>query len=507
MPIISMRNITKKFPGTIALDNVDFSLEEGEIVSLLGENGAGKTTLMNVLYGIHQPDEGSIMFKGEDVSIENPTDAIDLGICMVHQHFMLAPNFSVIDNIIVGHEPKKGPFLDRKQAYDELYDLIEKYNFGLDLNTKVEKLSVGEQQRVEILKTLYRDARILILDEPTAVLTPNEVNNLFEILLRLRDNGVSIIIITHKLKETMSLADRVVVLRGGILICDDVIPAETNEQELANLMIGREIKTGVLQPSIKIGRTAYSVRNLSLTDNRGLPKLKNINFDIHKGEILGIAGVEGNGQTELLDVLTGQKQADTAEIILNGKKLSGNARYFIDNGVAYVPEDRTTMGLLLELPLTDNSILGQQEDFCSSLGIIDQDKVVEFTNKCIDQYSVVTPSCNATARALSGGNQQKLIMARALMNPSEILIVSQPVRGVDVSAAEYIHEQIFHYRNKGKPVLLVSADLDEVYQMSDRLIVIYDGEIVLEGKPSEYSKEEIGQYMLGVKRQEQRVIA
>ncbi len=502
MQIIAMQNICKSFPGTKAVDHVNFSLEEGEIISLLGENGAGKTTLMNILYGIHQPDEGEIYFRGERVCIRRPTDAIDLGICMVHQHFMLAPAFSVLDNIIVGYEPKKGAFVDRKKAVQDVRALIDRFHFNLDPCMKVSELSVGEQQRVEILKALYRNAKVLILDEPTAVLAPKEVDDLLEMLQNLRKGGTSIIIITHKLKETMTIADRIVVLRAGKLICDDVHPVDTDESKLACLMIGREINMDTRRPSTCVGEVALSVRNLSLTEG-GLCKLRNINFDIHKGEILGVAGVEGNGQTQMLEALTGLTKADSLELTLNGKKVSGGAYEFIRCGFAHVPEDRTTMGLMLNLPLTDNAILGHHTlPFVARRGLLRKNEITSFTNRCIERFQVKTPNCYVLARALSGGNQQKLIMARALMVDSEVLVVAQPVRGIDVSATEYIHDQIFNYRDKGKSVLLVSADLDEVYQMSDRIIVLYDGEVTLECKPGDYTKEELGLYMLGVKKQQ-----
>jgi simple sugar transport system ATP-binding protein len=501
MQIIAMQNICKSFPGTKAVDHVNFSLGEGEIISLLGENGAGKTTLMNILYGIHQPDEGEIFFRGERVQVKRPTDAIDLGICMVHQHFMLAPAFSILDNIIVGYEPKRGMFVDRRKALKEVQALIDRFGFQLNPCTKVSELSVGEQQRVEILKALYRNAKVLILDEPTAVLAPKEVDDLLKMLQSLRAGGTSIVIITHKLKETMTIADRIVVLRSGKLICDDVRPANTNESELARLMIGREINMDTRRPSKCAGDVALCVRNLSLTEN-GICKLRNISFSIRKGEILGVAGVEGNGQTQLLEALTGLTQVDAGEIALNGKRISGDAYSFIQNGFAHVPEDRTTMGLMLNLPLTDNAILGHHtQPFASRKGLLRKQEITAFTNHCIEKFQVKTPNCSVLARALSGGNQQKLIMARALMVESEVLVVAQPVRGIDVSATEYIHDQIFNYRDKGKSVLLVSADLDEVYQMSDRLVVLYNGEITLECKPSDYTKEEIGCYMLGVRKQ------
>ena len=500
MQIVSMHNITKNFPGTKALDCVNFSLEEGEILSLLGENGAGKSTLMNVLYGIHRPDEGEIFFREKRVDIKQPTDAIDLGICMVHQHFMLVPAFSVLDNIIAGAEPKHGLFIDRKSAYRRVKELIEQFRFQLDPDTKVSELSVGEQQRVEILKALYRKAKVLILDEPTAVLTPNEVEDLLEMMRRLRKNGTSIIIITHKLKETLAVADRVVVLRSGVLIRDDIRPSETNEEELAHLMVGHSIKLDLHREAEQVGPVGFAVRDLTVTQD-GIRKLNSIHFEIHKGEIVGVAGVEGNGQTQLLEAITGLSKPDSMEVTLDGKPVTGDAFSFLHQGIVHVPEDRLSMGLAPNLSLKDNAILGHHDKpFAARHGLVRKDRIAAFTDECIQNFNVKAPNSDILARALSGGNQQKLIMARALSDESEVLVVAQPTRGIDVSASEYIHERIFQYRDKGKCVFLVSADLDEVYQMSDRLLVLYNGEIVLECRPSDYSKEELGLFMLGAKR-------
>lgn len=502
MQIVSMHNITKIFPGTKALDSVNLSLGEGEILSLLGENGAGKSTLMNILYGIHHPDEGEIFFREKQVDIRKPMDAIHLGICMVHQHFMLVPAFSILDNIIAGAEPKFGSLIDRKKAYDRVKGLIDKFHFNLDPNVKVSELSVGEQQRVEILKALYRDAKVLILDEPTAVLTPGEVDDLLEMMRNLRKSGTSIIIITHKLKETLAVADRIMVLRNGVLIRDDIKPEETNIEELAHLMVGHSINLDLHREAQHVGEVGFEVRDLSITEN-GVQKLKNINFKIHKGEIVGVAGVEGNGQTQLLEAITGLVSPDSMTVLLNGEPLTGDAYSFLHRGVVHVPEDRLSMGLVPDLSLKDNAILGHHDKpFAAKHGLVQKENIAAFTEKCIREFNVKTPNSDVLARALSGGNQQKLIMARALSEESEVLVVAQPTRGIDVSASEYIHEQIFQYRDKGKCVFLVSADLDEVYQMSDRLLVLFNGEIVLECKPQDYTKEELGEFMLGARKAE-----
>jgi len=498
--LIKMPQITKQYPGTTALDKVDFRLEEGEIVSLLGENGAGKTTLMKILYGMEMPDEGEIYYKGKRVNLTNPNDAIAMGICMVHQHFMLVPAFTVVENVIAGIEPrKKSVFVDQKAARRRVAELIEKYNFNINPFARVESLSVGEQQRVEILKALYRDARILILDEPSAVLTPYEVDELFVTLKNLREQGTSIVIITHKLRETMDVADRVMVLRNGRLIRDDVLPADTNALELSEMMVGRKlINMDSRQPSQKIGPVKFSVKNLVVKDSRGVEKIKNISFDIREGEILGFAGIEGNGQTQLLEAVTGLITPESMELTLNGERLSGKAREFIDSGVGHVPEDRSTMGLISNMSIKSNLILGYHDypDICKNKLMRWKD-IKGYAEHCRDFYQVKAPDVEAPVRSLSGGNQQKVVMARVLNRPQEILVVAHPTRGLDVGAIEYIHQQIFNFRDQGKAVLLISAELDEVVQMSDRLMVLYEGEIVVECDPEKYSKIQLGLLMTG----------
>lgn len=493
-----MTGITKRYPGCVALDKVDFRLEDGEILSILGENGAGKTTLMKVLYGMEHQDEGDIYYKGEKVKINSPNDAIGMGICMVHQHFMLVPAFSVVGNIIAGVEPKKGLFIDRKAGYDKVKALIDKYHFNIDPNAKVSSLSVGEQQRVEILKALYRDAKILILDEPSAVLTPGEVDDLFVTLRQLRDQGTSIIIITHKLRETMDIANRVMVLRNGHGIRDDVRPETTNALELSEMMVGRVIHMENRSPSPKIGPAKFSVKNLVVKDNRGIEKVKDISFDIHEGEIVGFAGVEGNGQTQLLEAVTGLTKPVNGEMLLNGEKLEGKAREFIDSGIGHVPEDRSTMGLISTMSIKSNLILGYQDyPDISAHHLMKWKDIKVYADHCRDFYQIKAPDVEAPVRSLSGGNQQKVVMARVLNRPQEMLVVAHPTRGLDVGAIEYIHQQILDFRDKGKAVLLISAELDEVVKLADRLMVLYDGEIVAECGPEEYSKVQLGMLMTG----------
>lgn len=498
MQMVRMQKIKKSFGKTQALKNADFTIEQGEILSLLGENGAGKTTLMKVLYGMIQPDEGEIFFKEKRVEIRSPIDAIKMGICMVHQHFMLIPAFSVTDNIIAGVEPTKGIFIDRKKAHDQVKNLIEKFNFNLNPDALVETLSVGEQQRVEILKALYRDAKVLILDEPTAVLTPSEVTNLFETLDMLRKQGTSIVIITHKLYETMSLADRVAVLRDGEMIRYDVRPAETNVVALSEMMVGRQIKLDIKYPAKKIGEPYLRVKNLTFFDERGVEKLKDISFEIKAGEIYGIAGVEGNGQSQLLEALTGISKPKSMKLELAGKELTGDAHYFIHNKVGHVPEDRSSMGLIAPLSIRENLILGYH-DFpdMQKHGIVNREYVKEYAEKSIKDFMIKTPDMELPVRSLSGGNQQKVVMARVLNRDLDLLVVAHPTRGIDIGSSEYMHEQIRNFRNKGKAVLLISADLDEVYTLSDRLAVLYDGNIVTECVPEEFTKVQLGLLMTG----------
>lgn len=498
MPIVKMCNISKAFDTTQALLDVDFVLEQGEILSLLGENGAGKTTLMKILYGMLQPDTGEIFFDDQKVEIKRPIDAINMGICMVHQHFMLVPAFSVLENIIVGIEPTKGMFIDMRKARETITSLIERFKFNLDPDILVEKLSVGDQQRVEILKALYRNAKVLILDEPSAVLTPSEVDDLFEMLRSLRENGTSIVIITHKLGETMNIADRVAVLRDGKMVEDGVKPGETNVVELSKMMVGRPIKLDIRYPSQKIGEPQLVVRNLTMYDDRGIKKLKNISFTVHKGEIYGIAGVEGNGQTQLLEVLTGLKQPQSIEMTLCGAALGGDSHEFIKRKVGHVPEDRGTMGLVDKMSISENLILGYHEfTDMNKKGFLNKKYIAEYSKRCIKDFQIKAPDITTLARELSGGNQQKVVMARILSRDLDLMVVAHPTRGLDVGSSEYMHEQILKFRDKGKAVLLVSADLDEVYALSDRLAVLYDGTLVTECNPEEFTKVELGFLMLG----------
>jgi len=496
--IIRMENISKIYPGTVALKGVDFTLNKQEIVSLLGENGAGKTTLMKILYGMTAPSSGRIFYKGEPVRFKRPIDAIEKGICMVHQHFMLVPAFTVVENIIAGSEPGSNIFLDKKKARQEVIDLISRFKFNVDPDAKVEKLSVGEQQRVEILKVLYRKADVIILDEPTAVLTPHEVDDLFAVLRRLKDEGKSIIIITHKLKETKEIADRVVVLRDGNLINDNVDPRKVSTKELSEMMVGREVNLQARRPAKHIGEVCLKVENLTVEED-GKEKVKNVSFAIHHGEILGIAGIEGNGQTQIIEALTGLRKPKSMKLTLDGKEVTGKSSDFLKAGIGHVPEDRLSMGLVKEMSVMENMILGyhRESEFCSKKGLLLKKQISQYAEKLKKDFLVKAASIYSAVSSLSGGNQQKIIISRVFSREPKAIIVAHPTRGVDIGATEYIHNQLIELRDRGAAVLLISADLDEVRALSDRILVLYEGEIVSESMPGELSEVEMGLLMTG----------
>ena len=492
-----MRGIVKQYPLVRAIDGADFTVELGEIHSLLGENGAGKSTLMKILYGMTTPTAGEVRVFGKPVAITRPAQAIALGIGMVHQHFMLTPVMTVAENVVIGSEPVRGVFFDRKKAEAQVAAMIDEYNFHISATAKVETLSVGEQQRVEILKALYRGADLLILDEPTAVLTPQEVEDLFRVMRQLKAAGKSIIIITHKLKETMEIADRVSVLRQGKMIESGVPVAGTTMNELAQMMVGRDVELSVTRRAEQVGEENFSVRGLSLTE-RGVPILRDVCLSLRKGEILGIAGIEGNGQTELIEVLTGLRRPDHMELFKDGKPLSGNAAAFLAAGVGHVPEDRMTRGLVLEMSIEDNLILGyHRRPAFARRGLRLASAIRRFAEQERTEFAIKAPNVQERCSALSGGNQQKVVIARVFSENPDVIIVAQPTRGVDVGAMEYIHHRLLDLRDSGKSILLISADLDEVRSLSDRLAVIYGGRIVAEGKPDTWSDMEIGLLMTG----------
>lgn len=492
-----MRGIVKQYPLVRAIAGADFTVEQGEIHSLLGENGAGKSTLMKILYGMTTPTAGEVRVFGKPVAITRPAQAIALGIGMVHQHFMLTPVMTVAENVVIGSEPVRGVFFDRKKAEAQVAAMIDEYNFHISATAKVETLSVGEQQRVEVLKALYRGADLLILDEPTAVLTPQEVEDLFRVMRQLKAAGKSIIIITHKLKETMEIADRVSVLRQGKMIESGVPVAGTTMNELAQMMVGRDVELSVTRRAEQVGEENFSVRGLSLTE-RGVPILRDVCLSLRKGEILGIAGIEGNGQTELIEVLTGLRRPDHMELFKDGKPLSGNAAAFLAAGVGHVPEDRMTRGLVLEMSIEDNLILGyHRRPAFARRGLRLASAIRRFAEQERTEFAIKAPNVQERCSALSGGNQQKVVIARVFSENPDVIIVAQPTRGVDVGAMEYIHHRLLDLRDGGKSILLISADLDEVRSLSDRLAVIYGGRIVAEGKPDTWSDMEIGLLMTG----------
>lgn len=496
--ILEVRGITKQFPGVLANDRVDFDLRKGEIHALLGENGAGKTTLMNILYGLYLPDSGEIRRNGKVVKFNSPKDAIAQGIGMVHQHFMLIPVFTVTENIMLGEETVKNGLLDQRAVAELVRQLSKQYGLEVDPQAVIQDLPVGVQQRVEIIKTLYRKAEILILDEPTAVLTPQEVEDLFRIIRELSNRGVSIIFITHKLKEVLAIADRITVMRNGKVVGTRT-PQETNEAHLAEMMVGREVILKVEKKPAKLGDVVFEVKNLSVFDQRGLEAVRDVSFQVKAGEILGIAGVQGNGQTELVEALTGLRTPHHGSVRLGGIDVTASPpRPMIEHGLAHIPEDRQRHGLVLSFPVADNLILCTYYQPPFARNYIIQNKAVdEYARRLVEEFDVRTPSPYLPASKLSGGNQQKVIVARELSRPVKLLIANQPTRGLDVGSIEYIHQQIVQMRDRGIAVLLVSAELDEIMALSDRIAVMYRGQIVATLDTSQATREGLGLLMAG----------
>lgn len=499
--LIEMKNITKEFPGVVANDNVSIDIKEGEIHAIVGENGAGKSTLMKILYGLYKPDSGQIYFKGNPVKIKSPLDAIRLGIGMVHQHFMLVPSFTVAENIVLGVEPRRRRiFTDYNRAVKMTEELSEEYGLKVDPHARVESLSVGIQQRIEILKVLHKGADIIILDEPTAVLTPQETEELFRVIRRLVDKlGKTVIIITHKLQEVLALSDRVTVMRQGKMV-GTLKTQDANEQILAEMMVGREVLFEELEKKDVAREEVLRVNNIKARDNRGLLALRGVSFSLHSGEILGIAGVEGNGQSELVEVLTGLRQVEEGTFIINGIEATNMDPLQIrELGVSHIPEDRLSRGLSVDATITENMIIGnhRKEPYAVRGIHLNRKKIRERTKRLIKEYDVRTPSQDIVAGNLSGGNMQKMIVAREFSFDSKILIVAQPTRGIDIGAIEFVHKEIIEKRNEGAAILLVSADLDEIFRLSDRIITLYEGQITGEFLNKEISKKEIGLYMTG----------
>ena len=500
-PVLELRGITKRFPGVLANDHIDLTLEKGEIHALLGENGAGKTTLMNILYGLYQPDEGEIFINGERKAIFSPNDAIEAGVGMVHQHFMLIPVFTVTENVFLGDESTRmAGILDRNSAADRIRELSEQYKLEVIPEALVENLPVGVQQRVEIIKLLYREADILILDEPTAVLTPQEADELFKIMRSLTERGKSIIFITHKLREVLEVADTISVIRRGKMI-GSTTPKEADQQKLASMMVGRDVDLTVDKSEAQPGEAILEVKDLVVANDEKQVTVDGVSFDVCAGEIMGIAGVQGNGQTELVRAITGLTSALSGSIQLTGTEIShASPRRITELGAAHIPEDRQEDGLVLSYPLTDNLVLNTyyQEPFAN--GVVLQDEVIlEAAEQRIKEFDVRTPSAMTTAGSLSGGNQQKVIVARELSRPIKFMVAAQPTRGLDVGSIEYIHSQIVDRRDKGVAVLLVSTELDEIMQLSDRIAVMYRGKIIDVVSAKDTTKEEVGLLMAGVK--------
>ncbi len=495
---VEMRHITKRFPGVLANDDITFSVSKGEIHALLGENGAGKTTLMNILYGLYQPDSGEIYVNGRKVDITEPNDAISLGIGMIHQHFMLIPPFTVAENVVLGIEPRKNFLFNREKAEKDVEEISKKYGLTVDARAKVQDISVGIEQRVEILKALYRGAEILILDEPTAVLTPQEVEELFKVMRSLKAEGKTIIFITHKLKEPMATCDRITVLWKGRLV-ETIRTKETTISDLAKKMVGRDIILEFERSPHQHGESVMTVENLEALNDRGVKALKGINLVLQKGEILGIAGVEGNGQLELAETLTGLRKPTSGKIVVNGKDMTHkSARDFINTGVSHIPEDRQKRGLILDFSLAENLILGSHFKYpFSQHHIMHYKDVFAGAQTMMDSFDIRTTGIQGQVKYMSGGNQQKAIVARELGRKPKIIIASQPTRGLDVGAIEYIHQKILEMREENKAILLISADLDEICCLSDRIAVIYEGQIVGERDPRVTTEEELGLLMAG----------
>ena len=496
---VEMRNIVKRFPGVIANNNVNLEVRQGEIHGLLGENGAGKTTLMNVLYGLYHPDGGEMLIDGEEVTFQSPRDAIAAGIGMVHQHFMLIPVFTVAENLVLGEEPiRDGITLDIESAEAEVQRISEKYGLIVDPTARVEDISVGIQQRVEILKALMRGARTMILDEPSAVLTPQEVEELYAVMEQLRADGRTFIFISHKLHEVLRITDRVTVLRNGNVI-GTVNTKETDERELARMMVGRNVVLQVKKSKATPGEPVLRVDGLSANDYRDLPAVKDVSFDVKAGEIVGIAGIEGNGQTELVEVLTGLRKAQSGNVFLDEQEVTGlpPAELF-QRGLAHIPEDRHRRGLILDFMIAENAVMGYQDSppFARGPQLLMR-KVYEFAQDVVEKFDVRTPSIRQNASTLSGGNQQKLIVGREFERQPQVLIAAQPTRGLDVGAIEFVHQQLIDERDAGKGVLLISLELSEIMALSDRILVMYNGEIVGTTTAEGATKEMLGLMMAG----------
>lgn len=498
--VLELRGITKRFPGVLANDHINITLNKGEILSLLGENGAGKTTLMNILYGLYKPDEGDIFINGKKVEIKSPIDAINSGVGMVHQHFMLIPVFTVTENVMLGGEYLKSGFiLDRQKAADRIREISELYKLDVDPDAYVQDLPVGIQQRVEILKILFRNANILIMDEPTAVLTPQEVDELFNILKKLVAKGKSIIFITHKLREVMECTDRIIVVRGGKVV-GSTTPKKASVKQLAEMMVGRAVKLSIQKKIAEPKEVVLKIENLTVLNNHKQVVVDSASFEVRAGEIVGVAGVQGNGQTELVRALTGLMKTESGKITLLGKDITrSNPRVITELGSAHIPEDRQKDGLVLPYRIADNLILNSYYHMPFSKGInLQEEKIEENAVSLVNKFDIRTPSVVTPVSSLSGGNQQKVIVAREFSRPIKLLIASQPTRGLDVGSIEYIHTRLLEKRDQGCAILLVSSELDEIMQLADRIAVMYRGKILAILNSGSVTKKDLGLYMAGI---------
>ena len=500
---VEMRNITKEFPGIIANDDITLQLKKGEIHALLGENGAGKSTLMSVLFGLYKPEKGQILMNGKEVNIKDPNDANALGIGMVHQHFKLVECFTVLDNIILGTEPVKNGFLNKKDARSKILELSDRYSLKVDPDAIIDNISVGMQQRTEILKMLYRENEVLIFDEPTAVLTPQEIDELMGIMKNLSKEGKSILFISHKLNEIMAVADRCTVLRKGKCI-GTVDVANTTKEELSRMMVGRDVEFVVQKKDPNIGDTVLKVEHLCVADrHKGLKAVNDVSFEVRKGEIVCIAGIDGNGQSELAYGLSGLEKTTGGKIFLNGRDITHESiRERSIGGLSHIPEDRHKHGLVLDYPLDYNMVLQRyfEKEFTGKNGFLKKKNIQKYASRLIEEYDVRTGQGTETiTRSMSGGNQQKAIIAREVDRDPSLLLAVQPTRGLDVGAIESIHKRIVELRDSGKAVLLISLEMDEVMSLSDRILVMYEGQLVGELDPKKTTPEELGLYMSGAK--------
>jgi simple sugar transport system ATP-binding protein len=496
-PALELRGITKRFGPVVANDGIDFDLRQGEVHALLGENGAGKSTLMSILYGLYSPTEGEISVNGQQVEVDSPSRAIDLGIGMVHQHFMLVPVMTVTENIVLGEEPTRGALLDVREGRRRVQELSDRYGLAVDPDAVIERVSVGMQQRVEILKTLYRDARILILDEPTAVLTAQETSELFEVLRALKKDGVSIVFISHKLNEVLEISDRVTVLRRGKRI-DTVLTEGATEASLARLMVGRDVLLRVDKEQSKPGEPVLEVEDLHVRDERGLPAVKGVDLTVRGGEVVALAGVDGNGQLELVQAIAGVRVPESGRVLIAGQDVTGHGvRVTTEAGVAHIPEDRQLCGLVLNFTLAENLALREYyEPPISNHGVLSIGEMKDRAKALLKEYDVRGGEPDTLASALSGGNQQKVAVAREIASNPRLLIAHQPTRGLDVGAIEFVHGRLLAERAKGRGILLVSLEFEEVRALADRILVIYEGRIVGEFPP-DVSEEELGVAMTG----------